>query len=73
MEVINLPRGSDIQECDMLVNASLVVMLEEVIAILNLYYYGCVFLVLVLIQDHLDHCASKEPMNPLWEMILWFL
>ena len=27
----------------------------------------------LLIQDHLDHSASKEPMNPLWERILRFL
>ena len=46
-------------------NASLVVMLEELIAILNLHYYGCVLLVLVLalIQDGLDNCASKETMG----------
>ena len=26
-----------------------------------------------VISDHLDHAASKEPMNPLWTRICWFL
>ena len=61
----------------MVVNVSLVVTLEEVIAILNLHNQMCVFWGKsengLLIQDYLDHGASEEPMNPRWERILRFL